>query len=294
MEGVLQHEGEADWSPTLRHQASVQFPAAIDPAVSATVEITHRECVACSEEITNDQAVQFISGCSHIMCVSCAIGYVRANMDTALPELYPFRCPMHRAEPSCAGQMLDISYLQLVVPQLLDEGVTALSLEEVQRYNQQQVFAAIPAHQRVQCPHPTCNALLFNANAADPGAQHDAENIPEPKKMRCSHCERFLCQTCSEPWAESHLCPRLREQRDEQERLSLAEVARLLQEQQLQEAQVLIHQSLVRPKDRCLYHNIHVGLMHNLSVVLGKLQYPFESETYELFQIRGLHSDVSS
>ena len=238
LEAVLHQEGEADWSPTLRHQVSVQLPAAVDPAVSTTAQIHNRECVACSEEVTNDQAVQFIAGCDHIMCVSCAIGYIRANMDTALPELYPFRCPMHRAEPNCTGQMLDISYLQLVHPQLLDDGVVALSMEEVQRYNQQQVFAAIPAFQRVQCPYPTCSALLFNANAEEPDVHQHAEAIPEPIKMHCSHCERFLCQSCSQPWLDNHLCPRLQEQRDEQERLSLVEVARLLAEQQLQEAQV--------------------------------------------------------
>lgn len=149
-----------------------------------------------------------------------------------------FRCPGHRLVPSCSGQLVDISYLQLVSPQLLDEGVVPLSMEELQRYNQQQVFAAIPAHQRIQCPYPTCQALLFNADAPDFASQPaEGDPIPEPCKMRCSHCERLLCRTCSELWAGSHLCPRLRPKQEEDERLSLAEVARLLQEQQLQEAQ---------------------------------------------------------
>ena len=148
------------------------------------------------------------------------------------------RCPAHRLESGCPGQLVDISYLQLVSPQLLDEGVLPLSMEELQRYNQQQVFAAIPAHQRIQCPYPTCLALLFNANAPDlESLQLVTDQIREPCKMRCSHCERLLCQTCSEPWLGSHLCPRLREKQEEEERLSLAEVARLLQEQQLQEAE---------------------------------------------------------
>ena len=133
---------------------------------------------------------------------------------------------------------MDISYLQLVSPQLLDEGVIPLSIEEIQRYNQQQVFAAIPAHQRIQCPYPTCQALLFNDDAPDFASQPaEGDPIPEPCKMRCSHCERLLCRTCSEAWAGSHRCPRLRQKQEEEERLSLAEVARLLQEQQLHEAQ---------------------------------------------------------
>ena len=69
----------------------MQFPESIDPAVSAVVPIPDRTCMACSEEVVNDAAVHFISGCSHIMCVSCSIQYVRSNMDTATPDLYPFR-----------------------------------------------------------------------------------------------------------------------------------------------------------------------------------------------------------
>lgn len=91
LEAVLHHEGEGDWSATLRHQASLQFPDRIDASVSVVVPIANRTCMACSEEMVNDQAVHFISGCSHIMCVSCSIGYVRSNMDTATPDLYPFR-----------------------------------------------------------------------------------------------------------------------------------------------------------------------------------------------------------
>lgn len=105
----------------------------------------------------------------------------------------------------------------------------------MQRYNQQQVFAAIPAHQRIRCPHPTCGALLFNPNGQD--AQQADGDIPEPQRVRCSHCERLLCRTCTEAWGDHHLCPALLEQREEQERLSLEEVARLLAEQQLQEAE---------------------------------------------------------
>lgn len=91
LEAVLHDEGEGDWSPTLRHQASLHFPDTIDPAVSVTVPIANRTCIVCSEEVVNDQAVHFISGCSHIMCVSCSIGYVRCTMDVATPDLYPFR-----------------------------------------------------------------------------------------------------------------------------------------------------------------------------------------------------------
>ncbi|KAL0051455.1 hypothetical protein WJX82_007780 [Trebouxia sp. C0006] len=171
LEAVLHDEGEGDWSPSLRHQASLQFPDTIDPAVSVTVPIANRTCIFCSEEVVNDQAVHFISGCSHIMCVSCSVGYVRCTMDVATPDLYPFRCTGHRLVPSCSGQLVDISYLQLVSPQLLDEGVIPLSIEEIQRYNQQQVFAAIPAHQRIQCPYPTCQALLFNDDAPDFASQ---------------------------------------------------------------------------------------------------------------------------
>ena len=91
LEAVLHDEGEGDWSPSLRHQASLQFPDTIDPAVSVTVLIANRTCIFCSEEVVNDQAVHFISGCSHIMCVSCSVGYVRCTMDVATPDLYPFR-----------------------------------------------------------------------------------------------------------------------------------------------------------------------------------------------------------
>ena len=120
-------------------------------------------------------------------------------------------------------------------------------MEELQRYNQQQVFAAIPPHQRIQCPHPTCHALLFNANAPDLGSiPVEGDSIPEPCKMRCSHCERLLCQTCGESWVGSHLCTRLREKQEEDERLSLAEVARSLQEQQLAEAEDAANAELQR------------------------------------------------
>ncbi len=95
-----------------------------------------------------------------------------------------FRCTGHRLVPSCSGQLVDISYLQLVSPQLLDEGVIPLSMEEIQRYNQQQVFAAIPAHQRIQCPYPTCQALLFNADAPDFASQ-PAEGDPSLSHARC-------------------------------------------------------------------------------------------------------------
>ena len=236
LEDVLSDEENVAWSPTLQRQITADFPQSIDPAVTATVEVVDRQCIACTEDIANEQAVHFISGCSHVMCVSCAIGYVRANMETATPDLYPFRCPAFRTE-DCSGHMVDISYLQLVAPELLDEGITAISMEEVQRYNQQQVFAAIPAHQRIRCPHVTCGALLFNPNGHDADVQQADDGIPEPQRMRCSHCERLLCQTCAEAWGNQHLCPALREQREEQERLSLAEVARLLAEQQLQEAE---------------------------------------------------------
>ena len=132
-------------------------------------------------------------------------------LSTKVPRqdsFYALRCPAHRLDSGCTGQLVDISYLQLVSPQLLDEGVVPLSMEELQRYNQQQVFAAIPPHQRIQCPYSTCHALLFNANAPDLGSM-PAENdsIPEPCKMRCSHCERLLCQTCSEPWVGSICAP---------------------------------------------------------------------------------------
>lgn len=236
LEDVLSGEGDGAWSPTLQRQITAELSQVIDPAVSATVDTTNRECVACTEEVTNEQAIHFISGCNHVMCVSCAIGYVRANMETATPELYPFRCPAFCTE-DCPGHMVDISYLQLLAPELLDDGITALSMEEVQRYNQQQVFAAIPAHQRIRCPHPTCGALLFNPNGQASDTTQAEDATPEPERMRCSHCERFLCQTCTEVWGEQHLCPALRKQREEQERLSLAEVARLLEEQQQQEAE---------------------------------------------------------
>lgn len=88
---VLHREGHGDWSPMLRQQASLQIPDSIDPAVSAVVPILDRTCMVCSEEVANDQAVHFISGCSHIMCISCSIQYVRSNMDTATLDLYPFR-----------------------------------------------------------------------------------------------------------------------------------------------------------------------------------------------------------
>ena len=88
---MLHDEGDGDWFPTLRHQASLQFPQCIDWSVSAVVPIPNRTCMACSEDVVNDQAVHFVSGCRHIMCVSCSIGYVRNNMDTAAPDLYPFR-----------------------------------------------------------------------------------------------------------------------------------------------------------------------------------------------------------
>lgn len=61
--------------------------------------------------------------------------------------------------------------------------------------------------------------------------------LPEPCKMRCSHCEHLLCQACGESRVGGHLCPRFREHQEEDERLPLAEVARLLQEQQLEEAE---------------------------------------------------------
>ena len=147
------------------------------------------------------------------------------NVSTAL------RCPAHRLDPACTGQLVDISYLQLVSPQLLDEGIAPLTMEELQRYNQQQVFAAIPPRQRIQCPYPKCHALLFNANASDLGSMPvEGDSIPNPCKMRCSHCERLLCQTCGGSWVGGHLCPRLREKQEEDERLCLAEVAKLLQQ----------------------------------------------------------------
>ncbi|KAL3152723.1 hypothetical protein ABBQ38_012314 [Trebouxia sp. C0009 RCD-2024] len=96
-------------------------------------------------------------------------------------------------------------------------------MEELQRYNQQQVFAAIPAHQRIQCPYPTCHALLFNANAPElESLSLETDLIPEPCKMR------------------------MREKHEEDERLSLAEVARLLQEQQLEEAEEAARAELQR------------------------------------------------
>lgn len=172
LESMLSEQGNAARSPTL-------------------------QCVACTEDVANEQAVHYISGCSHVVCVSCAIGYVRANVDTATLDLYPFRCPAFRTE-DCSGHMVDVSYLQLVSPELLDDGVVALSLEEVQRYDQQQVFAAIPAYQRMLCPHATCNALLFNPGGQDADPAQNGDSIPEPERMWCSHCEHSLCQTCSE------------------------------------------------------------------------------------------------
>ncbi|DBB00050.1 TPA: hypothetical protein ACH3X1_013907 [Trebouxia sp. C0004] len=212
LEAVLHDEGEGDWSPTLRHQASLHIPDTIDPAVSVTVPIGNRTCIVCSEEIR-----QCIS--SRVAAISC-VSHALLGM---------------------SGQLVDISYLRLVSPQLLDESVVPLSMEGLQRYNQQQVFAAIPAHRALSAPNPP--AKLYSSTLMLQTLPHGLlRATPFLSHARCGRNKR-----------RKNACRWLQEAQ-EAERAELQRQMRVVQEQQrqleqqrqAQQAQVVHSEDLIR------------------------------------------------
>ncbi len=129
------------------------------------------------------------SSCGHHMCRGCASKHVQACLTT---HQYPILCP----SPGCGLQLVHADIIKLLGQA---DGLHQL-------FAQLQVEHAIPAAERLFCPHPSCSAMLSRCRTSVPASRATRSSagasLPSSSSetaVTCPMCNRDFCASCLIP-----------------------------------------------------------------------------------------------